>query len=242
MPIRLSVAAHEAAPVAAEPRGRRRAVSGYRRFAGCSNRPVITGNPGCSSLALITSLIMWLWLLLLTLARCRLPTPLSAAGNDAGAVISRPALTRGMTPWPARTRSLPMRWATAPLWQWPLTALPTAAQAIRDSTHHAQDQAPQRETQVGGWRKTQRGQGERPASPRGRGRDREGRAGSAAGPAATSSINAPVETGLPGRASGLPSSFGNRSEWGLRLDYPWYRSYAADVRKRPEAKPVPAAG
>ena len=49
-------------------------MSGYRRFAGCYSRPVITGNPGCSSL--ITSLIMWLWLSLLTLARCPLSTPL----------------------------------------------------------------------------------------------------------------------------------------------------------------------
>ena len=42
-PIRLLRAAYAAAPVAAASRFGRRA-SGYRRFAGCSDRPLMTGN------------------------------------------------------------------------------------------------------------------------------------------------------------------------------------------------------
>lgn len=66
------------------------------------------------------------------------------------------------------------------------------------------------------------------------------RAVNAAGPAATASINAPVETALPGKASGPPSSLANRSV-GV---YGLITSGSAANRRREEAaggKAVPAA-
>ena len=111
------------------PRGRR-ALGCYRRLAGCSNGPVITGNPGCSLLKLITSL-MWLWSWL---------------------------STTGMTPLPFSHP--PTRRTTAPRWSRSLDTSLTPAHAIRNRTHQFPGRAAQRDMPDGGWRRAMRGERE----------------------------------------------------------------------------------
>lgn len=202
--------------------------------------------------SLITSSI---WLSLLSLTRCRLTTRLltrfqpSATSLEADAKGCRltsifPPVAPPGNDAEGRLYPLPPDApGHGPAMVGPLTWPPTPAHGITPGTQHDQGQATQREMRLGRMAQGVAGPGrKRPAERPVRGRVRQDRAGNAARPTVTPSDNVPMETALPGRASGLPPSLANRSARSLRPNYRWHSSYAADVRKRPEAKPVPAAG